>query len=135
MNHKRAGLAIVVLAAIVVLSGVAATPNLVSEGHDRSVVLANDREQTISVTVTIEHQFTEMYQETHTVAADSEVEVAKLAPNPLHIGHSSVTVSASNPGGEQATIQVHIGECYGGPASFVYLPDGELNTIPASTVC
>lgn len=135
MNRKRAALALAVLAAIMFLYGVTATPDLVSEGHDRSVVLENEREQNISVTVTIEHQFTEMYKETHTVAAHSDVEIAKLAPNPLHIGQSSATVTASNPGGEPATLRVKLGDCYGGTAYLVYLTEGELYTMPHSVAC
>jgi len=135
MNRKRAALAIVVPAAIVFLYGVTATPNLVSEGHDRNVVLENEREQNVSVTVTIEHQFRELYQETHTVAAHSDVEIAKLAPNPFHIGQSSVTVTASNPGGEPATLQIKLDDCYGGTAHLVYLPEGELYTMPHSVAC
>jgi len=134
MDRKRAALAVVALVGIAYLYGVTATPKVGSENPDRRVVLENLRDQSVSVTVTVEHGSAELFRETRTVAADSEVVAVRLTTNPLHIGRPSVTVTANTPDDRSAPLQLRLGGCRG-PAQFTYAPGGELDATPYSVVC
>lgn len=134
MDRKRAALAVVVLVGIAYLYGATATPRVGSENPDRRVVLENLRDQSVSVTVTVEHGSADLSRATRTVAPDSEVVAARLATNPLHIGRPSVTVTASTPGGRSAPLQLRLGGCRG-PAHFTYRVGGEVDATPYRVVC
>jgi hypothetical protein len=134
MNRKRMAIAILVILGVTFLVGVLAPPMLGSEEHDRSIMLQNNRDQNITVTVTVKYQSWNIYRETHTVAAHSDVEVAKLSANPLHIGRQSVRATVTDSYGESASLQLRLNDCYG-PAEFYFEPDGEFEAVPYGVVC
>lgn len=136
MNRKRAAVAIAIIAVagVAFLHEVPTPPTLGSEEYDRSIMLQNDREQNVTVTVTIKQQSSDIYQETLTVTAHSKVEVAKLSANPLHVGRQYVNATVTDPEGGSTSLQLSINNCLG-PAYFNYEPDGKLTGTPYKVVC
>ncbi|WP_436910870.1 hypothetical protein [Halosimplex marinum] len=134
MNRKRAGIAVVILLGAAFLYGAVAPPTLGSVATDRSILLQNDRERDVTLTVTIEYQSSNIYRETLTVAAHSKVEAANVSANPLHIGLQHVTATVTDPSGGSASLRLAVSDCYG-PAYFIYEPNGEIVTIPHSVAC
>lgn len=134
MGRKRAAVVVVVLLGVAYLYGVTATPRVGAEHPDREVVVENLRDQSVSVTVTVEHGSADLSSVTRTVAPDSKSVVALLATNPFHIGRPSVTVTASSPDGRSTPLELRLGGCRG-PAHFTYGPDGEVSASPYRVVC